>query len=361
MLFKVGTQDLFEDYKITAGLRLGGDFDSNEYLISFENLKKRLDKELVYHRQSYQSATVDYSSLIKTSSQSTYLVLKYPFSQVMALKGTFSFRNDNNVFLATDQRNLMRDNIVKYWGGAKLEYIFDNTMQPVLNIYNGTRLKVFGEYFQQVNGDYSDVFIVGADIRHYQPIHRTLIWANRFATSTSFGSGRLIYYLGGVDNWTNLSRKVETFDYSVPIDTSQTFVFQSLATNMRGFTQNIRNGNSFALFNSEIRWPVFRYFANRPINSDFLSNFQIVGFFDVGTAWTGTNPYDKRNHLNREIIKNGPLTIEIEKSNEPIVAGFGAGVRSRLLGYYVRLDWAWGIENYVVLPRIFYFSLSLDF
>ncbi len=361
MLFKVGTQDLFEDYKITAGLRLGGDFDSNEYLISFENLKKRLDKELVYHRQTYQSATIDYSSLIKTSSQSTYLVLKYPFSQVMALKGTFSFRNDNNVFLATDQRNLMRDNIVKYWGGAKLEYIFDNTMQPVLNIYNGTRLKVFGEYFQQVNGDYSDVFIVGADIRHYQPIHRTLIWANRFATSTSFGSGRLIYYLGGVDNWTNLSRKVETFDYSVPIDTAQTFVFQALATNMRGFTQNIRNGNSFALFNSEIRWPVFRYFANRPINSDFLSNFQIVGFFDIGTAWTGTNPYDKRNHLNREIIKNGPLTIEIEKSNEPIVAGFGAGVRSRLLGYYVRLDWAWGIENYVILPRIFYFSLSLDF
>ena len=361
MLFKIGTQDLFEDYKITGGVRFGGDFDSNEYLISFENLKKRMDKELVYHRQSYKATTIDYSSLVKTNSQSLYYVMKYPLSQVAAFKGTFSFRHDNNVFLATDQRNLMRDNIVKYWGGAKLEYIFDNTMQPALNIYNGTRLKVFGEYFQQANGDYSDVFIVGADVRHYQPIHRTLIWANRFATSTSFGSGRLIYYLGGVDNWTNLSRDVETFDYSVPIDTSQTFVFQTLATNMRGFTQNIRNGNSFALINSELRWPIFRYFANRPLNSDFLSNFQVVGFFDIGTAWTGPNPYDKRNHLNREIIRNGPLTIEIEKSNEPIVAGFGAGVRSRLLGYYMRLDWAWGIENYVMLPRIFYFSLSLDF
>jgi len=361
MLFKVGTQDLFEDFKITGGVRLGGDFDSNEYLISFENLKKRMDKELVYHRQSYKTATTDYTSLVKTSSQSVYYIMKYPLSQVMAFKGTFSFRHDNNVFLATDQRNLMRDNIVKYWGGAKLEYIFDNTMQPGLNLYNGTRLKVFGEYFQQVNGDYSDVFIVGADVRHYQPIHRTLIWANRFATSTSFGSGRLIYYLGGVDNWTNLSRDVQTFDYSVPIDTTQSFVFQTLATNMRGFTQNIRNGNSFALINSEIRWPIFRYFANRPINSDFLSNFQIVGFFDLGTAWTGPHPYDKRNHLNREVIKNGPITVEIEKSNEPIVAGFGAGLRSRLLGYYVRLDWSWGIENHVILPRVFYFSLSLDF
>jgi len=361
MLFKIGTQDLFEDYKITGGVRFGGDFDSNEYLISFENLKKRMDQELVYHRQSYKATTIDYTSLVKTNSQSLYYILKYPLSQVTAFKGTFSFRHDNNVFLSTDQRNLMRDNIVKYWGGAKLEYIFDNTMQPGLNLHDGTRLKVFGEYFQQVNGDYSDVFILGADVRHYQPLHRSLIWANRFATSTSFGSGRLIYYLGGVDNWTNLSRTVETFDYSVPIDTTQTFVFQTLATNMRGFTQNIRNGNSFAVLNSEIRWPVFRYFANRPINSDFLSSFQIVGFFDLGTAWTGITPYDQSNHLNREIIENGPLTIEIEKSNEPIVAGFGCGVRSRLLGYYVRLDWAWGIENYVMLPRIFYFSLSLDF
>ncbi len=361
MLFKIGTQDLFEDYKITGGVRFGGDFDSNEYLISFENLRKRLDQELVYHRQSYKATTIDYSSLVKTNSESLYYVLKYPLSQVTAFKGTFSFRHDNNVFLATDQRNLMRGNIVKYWGGAKLEYIYDNTMQPGLNLYDGTRLKVFGEYFQQVNGDYSDVFIVGTDLRYYQPIHRTLIWANRFASSTSFGSGRLIYYLGGVDNWTNLSRNVQTFDYSVPIDTAQTFVFQTLATNMRGFTQNIRNGNSFAVINSEIRWPIFRYFANRPINSDFLSSFQLVGFFDIGTAWTGVTPYDKRNHLNREIIENGPLTIEIEKSNEPIVAGFGCGVRSRLLGYYVRLDWAWGIENHVILPRIFYFSLSLDF
>jgi hypothetical protein len=31
------------------------------------------------------------------------------------------------------------------------------------------------------------------------------------------------------------------------------------------------------------------------------------------------------------------------------------------LGYFVRLDWAWGIEDNKILDRIFYFSLSLDF
>ncbi len=361
MLFKIGTQDLFEDYKITGGVRFGGDFDSNEYLLSVQNLKHRWDHELIFHRQGYTQPTIDYFSLVKTSSQALYYVAKYPISQVASLRGTASIRSDNNVFLSTDLFNLVQQDIHKYWAGAKLEFVYDNTFQYGLNLYEGTRYKVFGEYFQQVNGNYSDVFIVGADFRHYQPIHRTLIWANRFATSTSFGSGRLIYYMGAVDNWTNLSRTVETFDYSVPIDTTQNFVFQTLATNMRGFSQNIRNGNSFAVFNSELRWPVVRYFANRPLNSDFLNNFQLVGFFDLGTAWSGPHPWDERNHLNREIIENGPLTIVIDKGNEPLVAGFGFGVRSRLLGYFVRLDWAWGIENSVLLPRLFHLSLSLDF
>jgi hypothetical protein len=268
---------------------------------------------------------------------------------------------DDYTFLSTDQQNMINKGVRKYWAGIKGEYVFDNTRMIALNLYDGTRFKAFGEYYQQVNGNWSDVFVVGADIRHYQPLHRSLIWANRFAASTSFGGSRLIYYMGAVDNWTNLSRTVPTFDYSVPIDTTQNFVYQALATNMRGFSQNIRNGNSFAVFNSEIRWPVFRYFANKPINSDILANLQLIGFFDIGTAWSGSTPWDEKNHLNREVIENGPLVIVIDKTNEPIVAGFGFGLRTRLLGYFVRADWAWGIENYVLLPRIFYLSLSLDF
>jgi WD40 repeat protein len=361
MLFKVGTQDLFEDYKLVAGVRFGTDLNSNEYLLSFESLKKRLDKEIIFHRQVYQTNTQDYYSLVKASTQEVFYLLKYPFSQVSAVRASLNVRIDDYQYLSTDQQNLSKKGITKYWAGTKIEYIFDNTRMISLNLYEGLRSKVFGEYFQQVNGNFSDVFIVGADVRHYQPIHRTLIWANRIAASTSFGGARLIYYMGGVDNWTNLSRTVPTFDSSMPVDTTQYFVYQTLATNMRGFSQNIRNGNSFIVFNSEIRWPVFRYFANKPINSDFLNNFQLIGFFDYGTAWSGPTPWDKRNHLNRNVIKNGPLVIVIDKGNEPFVAGYGFGVRSRLLGYFVRLDWAWGIENHTVLPRIFYLSLSLDF
>ena len=151
------------------------------------------------------------------------------------------------------------------------------------------------------------------------------------------------------------------FDYSIPIDYTQNYVFQTVATNMRGFKQNIRNGNNFALINSELRWPIIRYFANQPIANKFLNNFQVVGFGDIGTAWTGWDPYSGENSYDTEEIKNGPVTVILQSNREPIVAGYGFGLRSTVFGYFVRADWAWGVENFIVRPMMFYFSLSLDF
>ena len=243
----------------------------------------------------------------------------------------------------------------------KLAYIFDNTKTLGTNLYHGTRFKAFAEAYQQINGEFSDLYSVGADFRHYVKIHRTLIWANRIATGASFGNSRLIYYLGSVDNWVNFSTRVETFDKSIPIDYEQNYAWQTLSTNMRGFTQNIRNGDRFAVANTELRWPVVRYFANHPLSSNFLNNLMLAGFYDIGTAWSGLHPWSGVNAYDTEILENGPITVTIDSNREPIVMGYGAGLRAMLLGYWIRLDWAWGIENNIVLPRIFYLSLSLDF
>jgi hypothetical protein len=50
---KIGISDLFEDYKLTGGFRVAGNFDSFEYLLSLEDLKSRWDKQYIYHRLSY--------------------------------------------------------------------------------------------------------------------------------------------------------------------------------------------------------------------------------------------------------------------------------------------------------------------
>lgn len=88
----------------------------------------------------------------------------------------------------------------------------------------------------------------------------------------------------------------------------------------------------------------------------------VVGFFDLGTAWTGSNPHSDNNALFRKSVYRNPVEITIINQDDPIVAGYGFGVRSTVFGYYMRADWAWGIENgYVHDKSVFYFSLSLDF
>jgi hypothetical protein len=132
---------------------------------------------------------------------------------------------------------------------------------------------------------------------------------------------------------------------------------------MRGFIQNARNGNSFALFNSEIRWPIFQYLISKPIKSDFLKHFQITGFGDIGTAWTGTDPYSDENAFNTREVTNGGSSVKVKLKNQidPLVGGVGFGLRTKALGYFIKMDYAWGIENGQLKDPRPFFSLGLDF
>ena len=358
-LTRFGIMDLFENYRITGGIRLSGNFDSNEYLLSVENLKGKFDKQLIFHRQAFLSSS---DTTYKIYTHNIYLSYSYPFSPVLALKGTLSYRLDKQVYLSTDLAALNRPDISRHWGSLKGEIIYDNTRIKSINIYYGTRFKIFGEYYKELTTKKSDMIVIGVDFRKYIKLHRELIWANRFAASTSYGPVRLVYFLGGVDNWMGyLFPKYTMFDNTTPVNQDVNYGFQALATNMRGFSQNVRNGTSFALINSEIRWPFVRYFAGHPLRSNFLNSLQVVGFGDIGTAWTGKSPWSGQNAYNSEVITNGPITVTLDTNREPIVAGFGAGARAMILGYFVRADWAWGIENHYLLPKIFYLSFSLDF
>ena len=240
--------------------------------------------------------------------------------------------------------------------GRNVRTRHDNTQKIGTNLYKGTRYKVFTEYYRNFTISNSGMHTLGIDFRNYQQIHRTLIFASRFAAGTSFGPEKLIHYLGGVDN--NVSPKLNT---ETPISQTENYTFQTVVTNMRGFRQNARNGNSFAVLNGELRFPIFNYLVNRPIRSDFINSFQIIGFGDLGTAWNGSSPWSEENVFNNKTISTPSLEIIINRQTNPIIGGYGFGLRTRVFGYFIRADWAWGVQNGVSLPSVFYFSLSTDF
>lgn len=352
---KFGVMDILEDYRLVGGVNAGPLLKNNEWMLSFSDLKKRIDKEYVFHRNVID----DFSSegfYYRHYVHDVFLKFNFPINNVKGFRSTVILRNDKKVPLSLDNFTaaLPVDNL--YHAGLKLEFVFDNTRNIAVNQYFGTRYKLFAEYYQRVDDLKKNTYVVGLDFRNYTKIFRNLVWANRLAGSSSFGQERLLYYMGGMDGWL-----FPKFNDKIQVDQKTNWVYQTLATNLRGFDQNIRNGNNFLVINSEIRLPIFTFFSRRPIKSSFLSNFMIIGFGDLGTAWTGINPFSDSNSLFVQTFYSNPITVTVVNQNDPLVGGFGFGVRSLLFGYYIRADWAWGMQNGILNKSKFYLSVSYDF
>src|SRR5690606_1656222 len=195
-----------------------------------------------------------------------------------------------------------------------------------------------------VNQDGKFMFNMGVDARHYLPIYRNLIWAVRAAGDFSFGDQKIIYYLGGVDNWLNPK-------FNEANRPTQNYTYQSLAVNVRGFRQNIAHGNNAVVLNSELRLPVFSTLFNKPINNALLRNFQLVQFLDLGTAWEGelkniARPQNVYRAANDIPTNPQPLVRFKSGGLGPFAGGYGFGVRSTLLGYFIRVDAAWEMDGF---------------
>jgi Tol biopolymer transport system component len=354
--FMVGITDLMENYRILGGVRIGLDLVDKEYFFNFANLKNRLDKEFVFQRRSLEQAVIA-AYVTRQKINEGFFILTYPLNKVLRVRGTFLLRNETLLFSGPDELAIRYPNQIRNWGGAKLQLIYDDTKELGLNLPEGTRFMLFGEYNQQIEQINKNLIVAGFDFRNYLRIHRQLIWANRLAGSSNFGTERLLYYMGGTDSW-----MLPSFADDTRIDPDQNWVYQALATNMRGFKQNARNGNTFLVLNSELRVPLFRYLLNKPIKSEFIKNFQLVGFGDIGTAWNGWNPYDPDNVLYTRYVNSGPLRIKVQYEKDPLIAGIGFGARTKVLGYFLKGDLSWGIEDgKVKRDPIFYLSMSLDF
>jgi outer membrane translocation and assembly module TamA len=253
------------------------------------------------------------------------------------------------------------------YGGIRAEYVFDNTTINGLNMIEGTRMKIRYENYLATNvSDQSfDNFTI--DLRNYQKIHRDIIFATRLAYGLFGGRARRNYVMGGMDNWIFNQRDNQGKDdllsnYSYLIDRRDQ-LFIEFVTPLRGFNYNKLFGNNFGLFNAEFRFPIVKYFYRGPITSNFFKNLQLVAFTDIGAAWTGKGPFSRQNSLNTRIEggEGSPFRASVTNFKNPFLSGHGAGVRTLLLGYYLKFDVAWGVEDFVVAKPKYYLTFGYDF
>ncbi|MFN8339530.1 MAG: WD40 repeat domain-containing protein [Saprospiraceae bacterium] len=371
-LLKAKVQDLFEDYDVEAGLRIPTTFNGSEYFIVFNNKKSRIDKKFALYRKSneYNVDTDPNSNLILRSKKTSVLGLfqwKYPFDIYRSFRATTTLRFDKFLQLSTENQSFLAPAVNEKRISLKLEYVYDNTHDAALNIKHGTRYKIYTEVINRFNIQLIDGFqfsasdgltgIVGFDARHYIPILGKALLAIRGAGATSFGSEKMLYYMGGMENWL-----FPKFNNSIPIPDHSDYAYKANVFQLRGFDNNIRNGATFLISNTELRIPFMQYILGKNRGNAFFRNLQLTGFFDAGLAWHGSGPFSAKNPLNSTTISSPPLIeVEIEYFRDPLVMGLGYGLRTQLLGYFVKLDYGWGIETRKVQSPKLYLSFGLDF
>lgn len=373
-MIRVGISDLMEDYKFIGAIRPSTNLKDNEVLFGFINLKRRLDWGLTYYRSSAEvgiqaDPTASIYLLGKSISNIYQLNLTYPFNKVKSLRYVGGLREDRIVVKSTSDFNgmgLKVPDATRRFVLNRLEYVHDNTLNPALNIWKGFRYKVYMD-LNVLTGNKSQLtYNFGTDIRNYLPIYRNFVWAVRGALDVSWGTQKIVYYLGGTDGWlmfgNNGNPGSEKYFLSANQPAAdQSYAYQSLAVNLRGFKQNVANGNNAVIINSELRLPLFTTFINRPINNAFLRNFQLVQFFDMGTAWNGAYKGIARPSVTYSQPGN-PVSILVKTPGiGPFVAGYGFGARSTLLGYFIRFDAGWPVDVFFKGKPQMYVSLGLDF
>ncbi len=377
-LITMGASDLMEDKKIIGGFKIGTNLKDNEWFVSFQNVRRRLDWGLTYYRNALGTGAnvVDNQGNILATYPAKLFTnlyqgnLNYPFDVTKSIRLTTGIRSDNLAVSNVDKYSATIENQQKLFAVTHLEFVYDNSLNRMNNIMNGLRYKGFIDWNRQVKGLTEGVgpttFNFGFDVRYYYPIYKNFIWAGRAAGDFSWGNQKFIYYLGGVDGWLMFGNNVKPgttreryFNTANQPARNVEYAFQSLAVNMRGYIQNVANGNNAVVINSELRMPVLSTLFDRTANNAFLRDLQITQFIDFGTAWTGAAKTIKRPDVT---YTSGPVTVRVKsKGVGPFAGGYGFGARSTLLGYFVKYDIGWPMSGLFQDRPVMYVSLGLDF
>ncbi len=375
MRIETQMNDMLENYRILGGVQTAFDFRSGDvyaevqYLPHLIDFSVRFDRKVIFwetpqegisqiEEQKYSFQKIEFGASLPLSVR-TRVTLK-PFA------GFTQFVDRG--FISPQGAPVFQPAERQFYGGAKAEIVYDNSLSTGMNIIEGTRAKLRAIHYQAIGNNQKSFSQVSLDIRHYQKIYREIVFAVRGFTGTFLGNSPKKYLLGGMDNW--FSNRVNYEGLQNPLTSAvgtynENLLFAEFATSLRGFDYATLYGNSVAMVNAEFRVPLIRALSSGPITSNFFRNLQFTAFYDIGTSWTGALPFNAQNSVRKRVVPDdpsgSPFLIELNEYLNPWLYSYGVGLRTMMLGYYMKFDLAWPVENYTVRdPRVFV-TLGFDF
>jgi hypothetical protein len=355
----IAMNDMLENHLGKAGLFVTPNLKNTDWFGEYHYLPKRIDYSIRYDRRTIYHNNNDIAEQRFRFNQ-VAITAAYPLSSFSKISLSPTYTQTRSI----DLINLTVPNQVSDYLSGKAEYVFDNTTTQGVNQLEGTRIKATGKYYHGLRSANESFYTIKVDIRNYFKVHKELVLATRLSLGHSGGNAPKTTTLGGMDNWLFINRDSYVANDALnPVDKRDLF-FTEFATSMRGFNINKTAGTNHILFNAELRLPIAKYLYHGPITSNFLRNFQMIAFTDIGTAWTKGGPWEI--HYEYPIVppaapSRTAFFADVNTFKSPFLIGYGLGARTMVLGYFLKFDVAWGMENKAVNQPISYLTLGYDF
>lgn len=370
--FSVSQQmnDMLENYRFLGGFMTSFDFRNGDFFTEAQYLPKFIDFSARFDRKGIRKETFVNDIVYKYALNKLEFGASMPISERIRISAKPFGAFTRSIHLGRSSVGLKEvspEPIANFYAGVKSEFVYDNSIPTGMNVQEGTRIKLQYLHYQGLNDNNNSFSQVAADIRHYHKIYKTIILAVRGFGGSFYGRSPKQYLLGGMDNWlfndSQYSGTTSTGEKNpLGLDSlNESILFTEFATNLRGFDYATLFGNNVLMMNVELRIPIAQVLTNAPINSTFLRHLQFVGFYDIGTSWSGQSPFSEGGSANYTQIKNGAFQINIKNYLNPWLYSYGVGMRSTLLGYYVKVDVAWPVKNYEVGNASWFITLGFDF
>lgn len=372
-LMEIEMSDYLENHKLKGTLLVPLSFNQGfDILAEYEYLKNRIDLSASYFRKSIVRNNPSNFLNQRFNLNVMQVGMSYPFSNKLRLEVNPFFTQTN--YIDRDIRLLIPSNNPSQfvsesnanYAGFNSSIVFDNSIVVGTNLHQGTRAKLRYESHLNLNSEAISFSNLQVDVRHYHKVNKGIYLAGRFFFGSYFGNAPKKYLLGGVDNWAfnsteTSNAEVNPLEFQTLFDNSDVLFHQF--TNLRGYNYNTFEGRNVLTFSGEVRFPINQLLSNSDMKSNFFRNLQIIGYYDIGSAWDDVSPFKPKNNLNTEEISNegSPFTAIINNFSNPWLQSTGVGVRTMLFGFYSRIDFSFPMRNFEVLNPKIQLSFGYDF
>ena len=334
--------DMLGEHRLGIATNLVLDLRNADYALSYAALGGRADWGLDAFHLARELPDFNGGTVYRYRNYGVQARWRYPFSKFRRLDAELALLG---VSLA-DLSALADEPAARAFAVPRLTVTHDATVPGFLGPRSGAR------WAASVSGAPGpDAFFATAllDGRRYWSLGPGYAVALRASAGASVGPNPQRFFAAGVENWLNASFR------SLPVDGPDDFVFATPVLPLRGFGYNEAAGDRFALANAEVRAPLVAALLPGPIPVLPLYDIQATAFVDAGVIANGGLDVWRDGEPDPETGVAGPRVFD------DVLLGTGVGLRTIVLGYPLRADWAWPFDGRQFGETRVYLSVGLDF